>query len=396
MVTAVVFTVVVGTRLVAPLFIARYPLPAMLLCFVADALDQSIFSLVTTNFPTYQPYDKALDVHELAFAYLATIRNWGGGPDFEVGRVLWYLRLVGVTVFEYSGLRWMLFVLPNTFEYFVLAVEGYKVRRDPNRLGLRHVMVLAIGIWVVVKLPQEWWLHVAGLDLTDEAKRWVVGARPGESWRQVLRDDPRRPLALGAGVLLCAVAARIVLRRAARHLPPPEWATTYDADRQGLAMGWRAPRRSARPNASFDWTFTEKVVLVSLVSAIFARILPGADTRVAITVLVTAFVIAVNTVVSEWLARRGTSWRNSLVEFAVMGVINTGTVLVADLGLGRVFADGRARAPTPLGTTLFLIGVLTLIVVRYDRAHAVYQEHAAAQELRRVEDTFPRPPGSFG
>ena len=37
---------VVGVRFLAPLFILRYPLPAVLLCLVADAADQTVFTAV--------------------------------------------------------------------------------------------------------------------------------------------------------------------------------------------------------------------------------------------------------------------------------------------------------------------------------------------------------------
>ena len=54
----------------------------------------------TRKAPGYQTYDKALDVYYLTIAYAATIRNWGGGDAFAVGRFLFYYRLVGVAAFS--------------------------------------------------------------------------------------------------------------------------------------------------------------------------------------------------------------------------------------------------------------------------------------------------------
>jgi len=39
----VVFIAVVGARFVLPLFIPRYPLPAIIACLLLDGVDQTIF-----------------------------------------------------------------------------------------------------------------------------------------------------------------------------------------------------------------------------------------------------------------------------------------------------------------------------------------------------------------
>jgi hypothetical protein len=59
-----VVVLVVGTRFVAPMFILRFPLPAILVCLVADAIDQTIFqAAIGGDLTWYQSYDKALDVY---------------------------------------------------------------------------------------------------------------------------------------------------------------------------------------------------------------------------------------------------------------------------------------------------------------------------------------------
>lgn len=365
-----IFALVVIARLGLPLAISRYPLPAILGCLVVDAADQSIFhSFTSLSLDNYQTYDKALDVYYLALAYVATIRNWGGGPDFVVGRALWYYRLVGVMLFEYTSSRWVLFVFPNTFEYFFIALELYKVRRDPNRLTLRHLVTIAAVIWIVVKLPQEWWIHIAQRDVTDDLRAWF-GVQPDSSWADAIANRP----ALAVVLLLGAVALGCVAVLALRTLPPPLWARTLDADRQGALMGWRPPRRRMGPQAYFGWTFVEKVVLVGLVAAIFARILPGAEVRLSRNLLVTAYLIAMNTLLSQWLARRGTAWRNTVVEVGAMGAANLGVLLVT------VAVLGGGNDPSPFGTTLFLVALLTVVVVLYDRSIGVYQERAGTSD----------------
>jgi hypothetical protein len=270
-------------------------------------------------------------------------------------------------VFEYTSARWVLLVFPNTFEYFFIVLEAYNVRRDPNRLTLRHVVTIAAVIWVVVKLPQEWWIHIARRDVTDDLRAWF-GVPPDSSWADAIGNRPMVAIVLVLAVGALALAAR----RALRVLPPPQWPPTFDSDRQGALMGWRPPRRRVRPQAYFGWSFVEKVVLVGLVGAIFARILPGAEAQLSRALLVTAYLIAMNTLLSQWLARWGTAWRNTLVEFVTMGAANVAVLLVTGALLGR------GTGSTPFGTTLFLVALLTLVVVLYDRSLGIDRERQRA------------------
>ena len=76
---------VVVARLVVPLFIPAYPLPAILAAMVLDAVDQTIFSItLDSDLAGYQTYDKALDIYYLAIAYVSTMANWVAGPAFVV------------------------------------------------------------------------------------------------------------------------------------------------------------------------------------------------------------------------------------------------------------------------------------------------------------------------
>ena len=93
-------------------------------------------------------------------------------------------------------------IFPNTFEYFFIAYEVVRTRRDPRRYALRFWIWVAAVIWVVVKLPQEWWIHVAQLDFTDElaAHPWmgptIVAALAGRG-RRLLVVRPAAVVAAG-------------------------------------------------------------------------------------------------------------------------------------------------------------------------------------------------------
>src|SRR3954465_5254344 len=198
---AAVFTAVVGARFLVPLLIPVVPLPAIVASLVIDGVDQSIFQAFGYDPPQYQGYDKAMDVYYLAIAYLSTMRNWTSRPALGVSRFLYFYRLVGVVAFELSGWRPLLLIFPNTFEYFFIAYEVVRARRNPARYTMRFWVWGAAVIWVFVKLPQEWWIHIAQLDFTDE-----LAAHP----------------ALGPAIVVALLAAAAVYWGVVRpRLPPP-------------------------------------------------------------------------------------------------------------------------------------------------------------------------------
>ena len=126
---------VIAARLLIPLLIPAYPLPGIIAALVLDAVDQTLFQTFT-HLPLdgYQSYDKALDIYYLSIAYISTLRNWTNHFAFQVGRFLFYYRLAGVALFELSGWRVLLFIFPNTFEYFFIWYETVVLWRNPRRL----------------------------------------------------------------------------------------------------------------------------------------------------------------------------------------------------------------------------------------------------------------------
>ena len=379
---AIVFAIVVLSRLVVPLAIPRHPVPALLAVLTIDAVDQTVFQTFSDiDLDGYQTYDKALDVYYLTIAYASTIRNWGGGIAFDVGRVLWYYRLVGVVLFEYLDERWLLFVFPNTFEYFFLAIELWKVSRNPFRLTKKQVIGLAAVIWVVIKLPQEWWLHIAQLDFTDFVKEHAFGVAVTDGWGDALENRP-----LVAVLLVVSVVAFVgVLRWAATLLPPPDWPPTWSADVQGNYLGWPTPSDEAVPVGYFGWPFVEKAFLVVCVTLIFGQFLPGGDESTIDRAVGTTAVVTISTFVSQAFARRGVTWRSTAVQFVVMGVLNTVSGVVAAALLPGV------RNP-PWGTYLFLVWLLTLIVVLFDQFKTISRDPRRRPWMARAAGALRRRP----
>ena len=187
----IVVILVVGGRLILPLFIPYFPVPALLACLMLDSIDQSIFQ----QFPKipldgYQSYDKALDVYYLSVAYLSTLRNWTNQGAFRMSQFLYYYRMIGVIAFELTQVRAILFIFPNTFEYFFLFVELVRLGWNTSRMGKWTVILSAAGIWIFIKLPQEWWIHIAQLDMTDFIKETLFGVDATDSWATAIANRP--------------------------------------------------------------------------------------------------------------------------------------------------------------------------------------------------------------
>jgi len=362
----VIFWTVVLARFFVPLAIPRFPLPGVLVALVLDGVDQSIFQQFT-NLPLdgYQGYDKALDIYYLTIAYISTLRNWSNHFAFRVSRFLFYYRLVGVTLFELWHLRALLLIFPNTFEYFFIFYEAYRLRWDPVRMTKKIAIGAAAFIWIVIKLPQEYWIHIAQLDATDLLKTEIFGVATDTPWGEILRDSFGIFLVAGVLIVLIAVAAWWFVTR---RLPRADRKLAFAADAHQPSFSAEQVQQAKASEAQriLDSALVEKILLISLLSIIFARVLPdvqSSDLQLAIAV---AFVITINTALSHWLARRGTEWPSVVRQFVTMGVVNLCLVLV--YGWLAPNLDGSID----LANALFFVLMLTLMVTLFDRYRQVY------------------------
>jgi len=257
-----------------------------------------------------------------------------------------------VALFELTQIRGLLLIFPNTFEYFFIFYEAVRMKWNPRLLTKEKLILTAALIWIFVKLPHEYWIHIAKMDTTD----WIR-ANPSNvfilvSWAAVmigmawwlLRDFP--PMRPGFSVSAHYATFRFDGPRAA-----------YMEDNY----------TSKRFFDNFiHHELIEKIVLISLLSIIFAQILPGvraSDIQIAIGV---SILIAINTELSQWLARRGTKWKSILGEFIVMSIVNLILILLFD------FLIVRYAGSIILLDTLFFALLLTLNITLYDRYRRVH------------------------
>jgi hypothetical protein len=361
-----VLLIVVALRLFVPLAIPRYPIPAGIAALVIDGVDQTIFQAFTTlPLAGYQSYDKALDVYYLSVEYLSTLRNWTNLAAFAMSRFLFYYRLVGVLLFELLQIRALLLFFPNTFEYFFLFYEAVRLRWNPRRMSAALVIGAAFAIWVFIKVPQEYWIQIAQLDITDTIKQGLFGVPTDTSWGQIVRDNIPFFLVLIVVVALLIAALYWFLTR---RLPPADWRFSFDADAHGSDVSAQAVSAAQQELARRFWDteLFEKFVLVSLVTVIFSRILPNAQASVMSVAVGVGVVIVANTVVSELLVRRGVHWGAAAREFVVMAVVNA--LVVAVFFAVLPFTGGSIDTPA----TLFAVLLLTLLVTLYDQFRPYY------------------------
>jgi hypothetical protein len=367
-----IFLAVVSARFLVPLAIPKFPLPAEIAAMLLDAADQTIFQQFTKlDLTGYQSYDKALDVYYLSIIYLSTMRNWTHLFAFEANRFLYFYRLVGVVLFEATHTRALLLIFPNTFEYFFIFYEAVRLRWNPLRMSKRMVIGAIAFIWIFIKLPQEYWIHVAQLDTTDLIKEDIFGVPVDTSWGEIISDYAWVFVGLAIVIVLLIVGVRWVFRH---KLPPAEWEFSFDADAHDTGVTDEGVQAQVRALSGQIWNreLLEKVVMMSMIIFIFSKIVPATETTNLQLTIGVAVLIVINAALSEWFSRRGRTFASISQQFVVMAVINAGIIVAVDQ-----LAAWRDRS-FHISAALFFALMLTLLIVLYDRYRPVYLARVAA------------------
>jgi len=365
--TELVFLAVILSRLLVPLLIIRFPLPAIVACLVIDAVDQTVFQALApdADLAGYQNYDKALDIYYLVIAYISTLRNWTNQFAVSVARFLIYYRLVGVVLFELSGIREILFIFPNTFEYFFIFYEAVRLFWDPRRMGRRLVIGATAFIWIFIKLPQEWWIHIAQLDTTDLIQEDIFGVPAGTPW---IETFAAKPWIVVIAVVVVAVAIYALYWLMKNKLPPRDRRLTIDADaepgRDVPPQRLQAERDRVAQTILRPGLF-EKVAMIALVAIIFGQVLQVHAEPLELSIIMAVIVIA-NATLSALLERHGFGPTAALRQFVYTGLLNLGIVAV----MAIVFA--LLGSAVDLVSAFFYVLLITLLVTLYDRYRPEY------------------------
>jgi chromate transport protein ChrA len=218
---------------------------------------------------------------------------------------------------------------------------------------LRWWIVLAAVIWIFVKLPQEWWIHVAQLDFTE----FVAD----HSWAAPLL------------VVLFVVAALVFWFAIRPRLRPADhpWQLAADPlpeemDTAAERASWHATYGAVRSPATL-----EKVVLVGLISVIYAQTLPGVRASNLELFIGVAIIVVVNAAAALFVARRAVTIENALALFGSRLLFNIVFLVLAEWVLGT-------GDDLDTGDTLFFLMLISLITTLHDRFLPVLETRRAA------------------
>jgi hypothetical protein len=172
--------VIAAFRIAGSLPVLRWPLAGGLLAIGVDLADLLLRDLLDLGgVPDYQALDKWLDQVYLG-CFLVVALRWSG-IERSVAVALYAWRLGGFLAFELVGDRALLFVFPNLFEPWFLAVVLVH-RFRPGFTWTRRRLVAVLGAIAAIKLLQEWALHVgrlfdgfSSLDFLGGLWRWLAG-----------------------------------------------------------------------------------------------------------------------------------------------------------------------------------------------------------------------------
>lgn len=162
-----IFIFVLTIRLIIPLSILRFPLFGGVFSILVDTYDINLLSFFGWGFldrDYYQFYDKSLDTYYLFFEFLV-VTGIKSGFFKKTLVFLFILRVIGFFLFEVTGKSLALFLFPNFFEPVYLAIIALaKIRPEWIKYRIKRVLLI-IFILLILKMVQEYNLHVKRIDL---------------------------------------------------------------------------------------------------------------------------------------------------------------------------------------------------------------------------------------
>lgn len=159
--------IVVLIRMLAPLTILRWPLGGAILAILGDISDVMIMEKFGWGYfgdGNYHNFDKFFDTYYLFFEFLAAHR-WTNNLARRTAKTLFLWRFIGFTIFEFSGLRPILLIAPNIFEYFYL-FWAVILRFFPSFILTPGRLITALLVLGLPKIAQEYLMHYKYPDQT--------------------------------------------------------------------------------------------------------------------------------------------------------------------------------------------------------------------------------------
>ncbi len=142
-----------------------------------------------------------------------------------------------------------------------------------------------------------------------------------------------------------------------RRLPPRDHPITFDAD--------QVPRNDLpAADGPTNWTdgLVEKIVLLGLISVIFAEVIPNSSSGVVDVLVSVAVVVAGNAAVHAVVRGRHGQWASVGAAFGGSLLINAGIFALASVLLP---SDDEGSSLLAVGFFLFLISLIVALFDRY-------------------------------
>lgn len=160
-----IWIVAIVIRLVLPPVVLKSPWWGMVLLLLVDWFDLEIIKWTGTwtgtdiSFAFYQRYDKLLDLYMFSWSMVPVWRMWDMYAK-QTATVLFLFRLVGVVLFEFTGLRYLLLMFPNVYEFFYIAV-AYSKWKDESFAFVSQKQPWLLALYLLVpKLVEEYAIHI--------------------------------------------------------------------------------------------------------------------------------------------------------------------------------------------------------------------------------------------
>lgn len=167
------YFVVLLRILVAPL-IFIWPLLAIILTFFLDVIDIEFASRKVLTLSEYERYDKALD---LWWYFNVMAFSWFYLPDYKfLLLILFIFRITGGIIFFLKNDRRIFFIFPNFFENIFFLIFFSLNFKQLNFLLDKKYFLFSISIAIILKIFQEWWVHIAQISIPEhffgKKRRW--------------------------------------------------------------------------------------------------------------------------------------------------------------------------------------------------------------------------------
>lgn len=157
--------IVISLKFVVPVFMLKFPFWGVWGNYFLDVLDGDVLHFLGMGEFTYQTMDKAADLWSYVFMLFLGLR-------FRIKRlviILFAYRLVGQILFFMTRDEKIFFYFQNFLEPLMMAYTLLLLVRGSEAGAYKTYKEHIVLIWVIIiayKVWNEWYLHIANVDLS--------------------------------------------------------------------------------------------------------------------------------------------------------------------------------------------------------------------------------------